>query len=148
MRCQLPFFSLIDVLQRELILVYESLSKCRLNFSLVHHITGEEFGVNMEGVCFEKFDTAGTTPEEVKEPAHADEIQEDRRWDESNKVSKIKNWRNDTHTIHRNSNSAYSHYTQSGRSKIADAPRWPAQAALHTKRRPAHPPIRELDNAS
>lgn len=60
------------------------------------------------------------------------QVREDTRWDEQKNVSKIKNWRNDSHTIHPNSHSAYSHYTQVGRTKLADSPRWPARDVLNT----------------
>ena len=83
----------------------------------------------MEWVFFEKFETAGTKAGEVKEIV-AEEIHYDKKWDEDKNVGKFKHWRGDTHTVHRHSNSAYSHYTEAHRKKIADAPRWPAQEGV------------------
>ena len=54
---------------------------------------------------FEKFETAGTKAGDVKEPAAADELHYDKRWDGEKNVGKFKHWRSDTHSIHRNSNS-------------------------------------------
>ena len=69
----------------------------------------------------------------------ADELHYDKQWDEEKNVGKFKHWRADTHSIHRNSNSAYSHYTQAHKTKIADAPRWPAEEALHSNVHPKRP---------
>ena len=49
----------------------------------------------------------------------ADELHYDKQWDEEKNVGKFKHWRADTHSIHRNSNSAYSHYTQAHKGSIA-----------------------------
>jgi hypothetical protein len=58
--------------------------------------------------------------------------QVDTKWDEAQKRSTIKNWRDDVHQTHPHSHSIYSHYAQASRTKTADAPRWPAREAVHS----------------
>jgi hypothetical protein len=88
----------------------------------------------MEWCFFEKFETAGTQKADVKERAVVEEIKVDTLWDEKNEAPKL-HWdaeaqvyrvRKDTHTVHRHSHTAYSHYAQH-KVTVADAPRWPAR---------------------
>jgi len=96
---------------------------------------GEGFYVAMDGpVCSIHIDTyTRTCTRTIHTLAHyVHQVQQDTRWDEEKNVSKIKNWRDDTHTTHHNSHSAYSHYAQVVRVKLADSPRWPARDVLNT----------------
>ena len=95
----------------------------------------EGFYVAMDGpVCSIRIDTSTRTcTRTIHTLAHyVHQVQQDTRWDEEKNVSKIKNWRDDIHTTHRNSHSAYSHYAQVVRVKLADSPRWPARDVLNT----------------
>jgi len=96
---------------------------------------GEAFYVATNGpVCSIRIDTyTRTCTLTIHTLAHyIRQVQQDTRWDEEKNVSKIKNWRDDTHTTHRNSHSAYSHYAQVVRVKLADSPRCPARDVLNT----------------
>ena len=94
----------------------------------------------MEWCFFEKFETAGTHKDDVRRVARVDVRQSHTGWD----VEARQRWeagvndpdrfgrRHDVHTVHRNSDTAYSRFAQDARAKIADAPRWPARDGFRT----------------